>query len=148
MPHTSNEGTGSGVRDDKVTKEIMKTHKELMADEFYIGNASTLDKVCWVHDSHADHLAVKHEGTDAKGDQPSNVDLAPLIGLPKFSSVQFGDHFCRTRTRTYYPRTEPEPEPNLPEPVLLGSVLVQNQFEPEPIMYITCWCKKCIYVLT
>ena len=78
MSHTSNEGTGSGVRDDKVTKEIMKMCKKLMADEFYLGNASTLDKVCWVCDSHADCLTVKHEGTDVKGGQPSNVDLAPL----------------------------------------------------------------------
>ena len=29
-----------------------------------------------------------------------------LVGLPKFSSVQFRDHFCQTRTRTYYPRGE------------------------------------------
>ena len=85
MPHTSNEGTGSGARDDKVTKEIMKTRKELMADEFYIGNASTLDKVCWVRDSHADRLAVKREGTDAKGDQPSNVDLAPLAVIGRIN---------------------------------------------------------------
>ena len=28
------------------------------------------------------------------------------VGLPKFSSVQFRDHFCRTRTRTYYPQGE------------------------------------------
>ena len=33
----------------------------------------------------------------------SLVERTRQLGLPKFSSVQFGDHFCRTRTRTYYP---------------------------------------------
>ena len=42
------------------------------------------------------------------------------IGLPKFSSVQFGALF-----------PEPEPELNLLEPVLVGSVQVQNWFGPE-----------------
>ena len=56
----------------------MKTCKELTVDESYLGDASTLDKVCWVRDGRADRLAVKREGTDAKGGQPSNVDLAPL----------------------------------------------------------------------
>ena len=81
MPPTSNEGTGSGARDNKVIKEIMKTCKELTVDGSYLGDASTLDKVCWVRDGRADRLAVKHEDTDAKGSQPSNVGLAPLAGI-------------------------------------------------------------------
>ena len=32
-----------------------------------LGDASTLDKVCCVRDGRADCLAVKREGTDAKG---------------------------------------------------------------------------------
>ena len=45
MPSTSNEGTGSGAEGVNITKEILKTHKELIDDGFYLGNVSTLDKV-------------------------------------------------------------------------------------------------------
>ena len=45
IPSTSNEGTGSGAEEVNITKEILKTRKELIDDGFYLGNVSTLDKV-------------------------------------------------------------------------------------------------------
>ena len=57
---TQNQVTGSRPRYE-VTKGIIKMHKELMDDGFYLGDPSILDQVSWVHDGRADRLAVKRE---------------------------------------------------------------------------------------
>ena len=52
------------------------------------------------------HIAIFKQGVST--DRMTGIWLSTyrLLGLPKFSSIQFRDHFSRTRTRTYYLKGE------------------------------------------
>ena len=85
------------------------------------------------------HLWTPHSPTHARDTGLHPRPVYSLIGYHLHNRHHLSDRVAKVQFSS------------VRRPFLLNqnqNLLPPGWTEPEPVMYITCWCKKCIYVLT